>query len=70
MIESDCLPRIVSGTSGGAIVAAHLALHTNAELLEHIIVPDISTRYPERWFPPVEQQARETGSEDDALASA
>lgn len=56
LMEAKVLPSIVSGTSGGAILAGMFALHTDAEMLESVIQDDISTRYPERWFPPLEQQ--------------
>ncbi|KAL1515922.1 hypothetical protein AB1Y20_002536 [Prymnesium parvum] len=56
LIENDALPMIVSGTSGGSIVAGVLAIHTNQEMLDDIITDDISTRFPERWFPSMKQQ--------------
>lgn len=56
LIENDAMPMVVSGTSGGAIVAGVLAIHTNEEMLKDIITDDISTRYPERWFPSMKQQ--------------
>jgi predicted acylesterase/phospholipase RssA len=56
LIENDAMPPIVSGTSGGAIVTAMLAVYTDEEMLDKVIQPDIATRYPERWFPPMEQQ--------------
>lgn len=56
LIENDALPMIVSGTSGGSIVAGVLAMHTNEEMLRDILQDDISTRYTERWFPSMKQQ--------------
>ena len=56
MIECGSLPAIISGTSGGAIVAGIMAVHTDAQMLETIINTDVATRYPERWFPPIQQQ--------------
>ena len=56
LLENDCMPIVVSGTSGGAIVAGVLACHTDDEMLRDIIQDDIAERYPERWFPPLEQQ--------------
>ncbi|EOD36784.1 hypothetical protein EMIHUDRAFT_462347 [Emiliania huxleyi CCMP1516] len=51
LIEAGTMPRIVSGTSGGAIVAGVLA-----EMLSDIIQRDIAVRYlPDRWFPPLPQ---------------
>lgn len=35
-MEHNCLPKIVSGTSGGAIVAAVLAICTNEELISQV----------------------------------
>jgi TAG lipase/steryl ester hydrolase/phospholipase A2/LPA acyltransferase len=50
MIENSCLPSVVSGTSGGSIVAAFMAIHTNEELLG-LINPRISNLHkPHRWF--------------------
>ena len=56
LLENECMPSIVTGTSGGAIVAAMLATRTDEEMLSEVIQPDIAVRYPERWFPPMEQQ--------------
>ena len=56
LLEDDAMPSIVSGTSGGAIVACMLGTNTDEEMLSKIIQPDIATRYAERWFPPMEQQ--------------
>ena len=57
LIEADALPTIISGTSGGAIVAGVLAIHTNEEMLSEIIQDDIAVRHaPHRWFPPMRQQ--------------
>lgn len=51
LIQQGLLPSVISGTSGGSIVVGFLALYTDEELLRDIFVDDISTRYPERWFP-------------------
>ncbi len=56
MIRADALPPVISGTSGGAIIAGVLAIYTDAEMLDTVIRNDISTRFPERWFPPLGQQ--------------
>ena len=57
LIEADSLPTIVSGTSGGAIVAGVLAIHTNEEMLREIIQDDIAVRHaPCRWFPLMRHQ--------------
>jgi len=56
LIEAGTMPRIVSGTSGGAIVAGVLAVNTDQEMLSDIIQRDIAVRYlPDRWFPPLPQ---------------
>ena len=44
LIVNGALPPIVSGTSGGAIVAAMLATRKDAEMLSEIIQPDIAVR--------------------------
>lgn len=56
LIQQGLLPEIISGTSGGSIVVAFLAVNTDEELLRDIFVEDIATRYPERWFPPLWQE--------------
>ena len=56
LIQAGVMPRIVSGTSGGSIVAAMLARYTDEEMLESILVPDISNRYGVRWFDPFLEQ--------------
>jgi TAG lipase/steryl ester hydrolase/phospholipase A2/LPA acyltransferase len=56
LIQARVMPRIVSGTSGGSIVAAMLARYTDDEMLESILVPDISNRYGVRWFDPFVEQ--------------
>jgi TAG lipase/steryl ester hydrolase/phospholipase A2/LPA acyltransferase len=56
LLEMKMLPRVISGTSGGAIVAGFLAQRTDAELLTEVCVDTISTCLPERWFPPLHEQ--------------
>lgn len=59
LLEADLLPNVVSGSSGGSIIAAFIACKTNQELLDQILVNDISTRYFPlgiRWFPPLVEQ--------------
>lgn len=57
--------RIISGTSGGSLVAAMLACKTEEELLRDVTVEDISTDFGRdgrmqrediRWFPPFFEQ--------------
>eukprot|EP00392_Amoebophrya_sp_AT5.2_P003548 g3553.t1 len=51
------LPSIISGVSGGSIVAGFLAYFTDDELLAEICVPGLSHRHkPHRFFPPVWRQ--------------
>jgi TAG lipase/steryl ester hydrolase/phospholipase A2/LPA acyltransferase len=55
LLEVDCLPDIITGASGGSILAAMLAAKTREELLNQVMVNDISTRYLSEgiyWFPP------------------
>lgn len=57
LIECDALPTIISGTSGGSIVAGMLAFKTNQEMISEVITEDIAIRYlPARWFPPLLDQ--------------
>jgi len=58
--------RVVSGTSGGSIIAAMCAMKTDAELFEKVCVPWVSTDYKLdgeqkrrniRWFPTVAEMA-------------
>jgi len=58
LLEAGVMPRIVSGTSGGAIIAGLLALHTDREMLDHVISPDITDRYGVPWFDPLPTQVR------------
>lgn len=52
LLEEGLMPKIVSGVSGGSIVAGFLAIHTNEEILDHVFVPGIVRRHlPHRWFP-------------------
>ena len=64
LIESDLYSKftVISGTSGGSIIAAMCALKTPKELLEDALVPHVATDYMRtgemkkkniRWFPPL-----------------
>ena len=56
LLEHGLLPNVITGASGGSIVAGMLAIKTDREMLTDVIVPDISTRYKERWFPSITEQ--------------
>jgi len=56
LLEQRLLPRVISGTSGGSIVAGFLAQRTDEEMLADVCVPTVSTCLPERWFPPLHEQ--------------
>lgn len=68
LLESDLLPKIVSGTSGGGIVAALATTRTNEEL-EEVLVPELAQKitacnepfsvYVKRWW--------KTGARFDAV---
>ena len=75
LILRGLMPEVVSGVSGGSIVAAMLATRTDQEMLDDVIQEDISTRYLSvaeggdghnvRWFPSLFAQIRhfvETGT--------
>ncbi|KAK3280244.1 hypothetical protein CYMTET_11915 [Cymbomonas tetramitiformis] len=56
---------VVSGTSGGSIMAAMCAMKTEQELRDEVIAPDVSTNYKRdgsmkregiSWFPPLMEQ--------------
>lgn len=50
LLREGLCPQVVSGTSGGSIVAAYLSCQPPGELLESIR-PDVTSRYGRRWFP-------------------
>jgi TAG lipase / steryl ester hydrolase / phospholipase A2 / LPA acyltransferase len=57
LLQRDCLPRIISGTSGGSIPAALVAIFRDDELRQ-LITPELSSLHsPLRWFDPVVHQA-------------
>ena len=35
LIEADCLPKIIAGSSAGSIIASILATHTREQLFDH-----------------------------------
>ena len=52
LLEEGLCPSVVSGTSGGSIVAAFISMLSEEDLLG-TIKDDISVRHGVRWFPPV-----------------
>ena len=52
LLEEGLLPQVISGTSGGSIVAAFISIMPEEELRK-TIRPDMSSRHGMRWFPPV-----------------
>lgn len=53
LLEQGLMPEVISGVSGGSIIAAFLAIHTDEEIMQDMFVPDIVLRHPpHRWFPP------------------
>ena len=52
LLEEGLCPSVVSGTSGGSIVAAFISMLSEEELLG-TIADDISVRHGVRWFPPL-----------------
>jgi hypothetical protein len=51
LLEQGLLPQVISGTSGGSIVAAFVSMFPEEELLK-TIRSDLSSRHGVRWFPP------------------
>ena len=59
MVVGNCLPSIIAGTSGGSIVAGLLAISTDAELADPMLLSNnISSKYGCRWLPPLGTQFR------------
>ena len=56
LLEQGLLPQVISGTSGGSIVAAFVSMFPEEELLKTIRA-DLSSRHGVRWFPPVWKMA-------------
>ena len=52
LIREKTMPRVVSGTSGGSIVAGMLARYKDEEMLDWVLKPNISNKYGVRWFEP------------------
>jgi TAG lipase/steryl ester hydrolase/phospholipase A2/LPA acyltransferase len=56
LLEQGLLPQVISGTSGGSIVAAFVSMFPEEVLLKTIRA-DLSSRHGVRWFPPVWKMA-------------
>ena len=56
LLEQGLLPQVISGTSGGSIVAAFVYMFPEEVLLKTIRA-DLSSRHGARWFPPVWKMA-------------
>ncbi len=59
--------RVISGASGGSIIAGQLAMHSEKELMEKVLVKEVSTDFKGTgemkrrnivWFPPLIAQAK------------
>lgn len=50
LIENNILPKVISGTSGGSIVAGMLARYRDDEMIDFVLKENISTKYGVRWF--------------------
>lgn len=59
--------RAISGASGGSIIAGMVAIHSEAELMERVLVKEVSTDFKRNgemkrrkivWFPPILDQAK------------
>lgn len=68
LLENNLLPNIVSGTSGGGLVAALVCTRTNAEL-DKILVPELADRLSACWesFPSWAIRMYKTGARFDSL---
>lgn len=68
LLENDLLPNIVSGTSGGGLVAALVCTRTNAEL-KQLLVPELADKLTACWegFPNWAIRMYRTGARFDSL---
>jgi len=58
LLEADCMPTVITGTSGGSIVAALVCTRTDAELKRpDFLTANIVNRYGHRWLPTLQSQA-------------
>eukprot|EP01135_Chromosphaera_perkinsii_P007601 Nk52_evm57s914 gene=Nk52_evmTU57s914 len=56
LLEANIMPKVIAGTSGGAIVALKLAIHTDAEMLDIVCKPDIADRAGKVFFESITSQ--------------
>jgi hypothetical protein len=56
LIERGLLPRVISGASGGSIIAGMMAFLTDEELLAEALQPGIVDRFGVTFFDPLPQQ--------------
>jgi hypothetical protein len=52
------LPRVISGSSGGSIVAGVLAIHTDVEMKNHVLHPGVSNMYGVKYVTSRAQSSR------------
>lgn len=55
LLQAGLLPRVIAGTSGGAIVAGLLATRSDAEYLQLLMTPQLLTASGARFLPPARQ---------------
>ena len=53
LIQGECLPRVISGSSGGGVTALFLAIHTDDEIIHDICVPELAEKCDigGKWLP-------------------
>lgn len=70
-LDADLLPRVISGTSAGGLVAALVCTRTDAELKE-LLVPELANRITacEESFKVWSKRFWETGARFDSVAWA
>lgn len=56
LLTEGLMPRVISGCSGGAIIAAFAAIYGDAECLERFLVPSVISRLSVTFFEPLSHQ--------------
>jgi hypothetical protein len=57
LFEANCLPSVITGTSGGAIIAAMIGVHSDDELkAPGFLSKTVANRYGCRWLPTLQEQ--------------